>query len=104
MEPHFRLPFLSWLPNKLGDTYVRMARKGTHYDCNLPTRKKVTDLFAEAGFASEDVTVPAMRLYAALEELGPFARTMCAAPTPVLRLLLPLNPTMIFLLRPANSS
>ena len=38
VEPHFRLPFLSWVPRRFADPYVRVARRGTHYDCLLPTR------------------------------------------------------------------
>lgn len=33
MEPHFRLPILSWLPSALADRYVRIAKRGSHYDC-----------------------------------------------------------------------
>ena len=31
IEPHYRLPFLSWLPRALADSYVRIAGKGTSY-------------------------------------------------------------------------
>jgi SAM-dependent methyltransferase len=31
-EPHFRLPFLSWLPSSFRDSYVRLARKGAAFD------------------------------------------------------------------------
>ena len=30
-EPHYRLPFLSWLPTGLADRYVRWARRGRSY-------------------------------------------------------------------------
>jgi len=33
MEPHFRLPLLSWLPSALAHRYVRMTGRGTQYDC-----------------------------------------------------------------------
>jgi len=32
MEPNFNLPFLSWLPQKLADLYVRLAREGKQYN------------------------------------------------------------------------
>src|SRR3546814_17958343 len=32
VEPHFRLPFLSWLPNPASDRYVRVMGRGSHYD------------------------------------------------------------------------
>lgn len=31
MEPHYRLPFLSWLPGSLADLYMRLGRKGDRY-------------------------------------------------------------------------
>jgi 2-polyprenyl-3-methyl-5-hydroxy-6-metoxy-1,4-benzoquinol methylase len=30
-EPHYRLYFLSWLPRRLADIYMRLAGKGDHY-------------------------------------------------------------------------
>lgn len=32
-EPHYQLPFLSWLPANLRSAYLRISGKGTHYDC-----------------------------------------------------------------------
>jgi SAM-dependent methyltransferase len=100
LEPHFRLPLLSWLPERLRDPYVRATGRGERYDCNLPTRRGVTALFGAAGFAHEEVTVPAMRVLNELEDPSLPVRALCAAPEPVLRALLPVNPTMIFLLTP----
>lgn len=31
VEPHYGLPFLSWLPRSLADSYVRLTRKGFGY-------------------------------------------------------------------------
>ena len=31
IEPHYRLPFLSWLPRPLADRYMRLAGKGDSY-------------------------------------------------------------------------
>ena len=31
MEPHYRLPFLSWLPARVADWYVRCMRRGAGY-------------------------------------------------------------------------
>lgn len=101
VEPHFRLPFLSWIPRALRDPYVRAARRGTHYDCNLPTRGQATRLFSEARFTHEEATIQAMRVLRELETMSIATRLLCSSPTAVLRALLPLNPTMIFLLRPA---
>src|SRR3954452_23573603 len=69
VEPHFRLPFLSWIPAALRDPYVRAARRGSHYDCNLPTRGQATRLFSDAGFAHEEATIAAMRVLRELETM-----------------------------------
>lgn len=31
MEPHYRLPFLSWIPHRVGDLYVRVFGKADEY-------------------------------------------------------------------------
>jgi SAM-dependent methyltransferase len=99
VEPHFRLPLLSWLPEPWRDPYVRAAGRGDYYDCNLPTRTDICALFEEADFVSSELTIEAMRVLREVESPGPFLRLLFSAPEPLLRLLLPINPTMIFLLR-----
>jgi ubiquinone/menaquinone biosynthesis C-methylase UbiE len=37
MEPHYHLPFLSWLPKKIANAYMRLFNKGDHYYENLKT-------------------------------------------------------------------
>jgi SAM-dependent methyltransferase len=37
VEPHYRLPFLSWLPHPLADLYVHLAGRGESYLDNLPS-------------------------------------------------------------------
>tara|TARA_B100001989_G_scaffold252999_1_gene237418 strand:+ start:4448 stop:5209 length:762 start_codon:yes stop_codon:yes gene_type:complete len=40
IEPHFKLPFLSYLPRKLGNLYVKIAKKdGQYYQKHLSLRK-----------------------------------------------------------------
>nr|MDO8134675.1 class I SAM-dependent methyltransferase [Candidatus Njordarchaeum guaymaensis] len=45
IEPHFLLPFLSWIPRTLANIYVKMAGKGRNYEGYFPkTRKGVLAL------------------------------------------------------------
>jgi SAM-dependent methyltransferase len=37
VEPHYRLPLLSWLPRSMADTYVRLSGRGKCYLDNLPS-------------------------------------------------------------------
>lgn len=67
VEPHFRLPFLSWLPKRLSNTYVRAAGKGTHYDCLPLTCARIEPMLSTAGFGWRQHTGEALRLTYELE-------------------------------------
>ncbi len=41
IEPHFKLPFLSWLPEAYRSRYVRAAHRGAAYDCRPLTRREL---------------------------------------------------------------
>jgi len=41
LEPHYRLPLLSWLARPMADTYVRLAGRGRAYVDNLPSYWKL---------------------------------------------------------------
>lgn len=98
LEPHFRLPFLSWIPRPLRDPYVRLAGKGDFYDCNLPTRGSLERLFAAAGFSHRELTIDAMRAMDRIESPTGLTGSILRAPDGLLRLLMPVVPTMIYLL------
>jgi SAM-dependent methyltransferase len=99
VEPHFRLPFLSWLPERLRTPYVRLARRGTFYDCDLPSRSELLELLAASPLRHEELTIEAMRALASIERLGAVTTRILTAPERALRRLLPVIPTMVFLLR-----
>lgn len=67
VEPHFKLPFLSWLPMSLSHAYVRLARKGTHYDCRPLTCPRLETMLADSGFAWRQHAGDALRLTFELE-------------------------------------
>ena len=48
LEPHFKLPFLSWLPGGYRSTYVRAARRGPRYDCWPLTRRTLMQALARS--------------------------------------------------------
>jgi len=102
VEPHFRLPFLSWLPQGLADRYVRLARKGTHYDCLPLSLRDAFGLFGEAGFEANDATIAAFRATVDIEfpSHGAFSRALRAMPDAAVRLAEQAMPTFVFLLRP----
>jgi 2-polyprenyl-3-methyl-5-hydroxy-6-metoxy-1,4-benzoquinol methylase len=102
VEPHFKLPLLSWLPARLADAYVRTARRGTHYDCRLLTHREVRTMAAHAGLRVEDHTILAMRLMRELEQGGALRDIVLGAPRPMLRALHGVLPTFVYVLRRAD--
>jgi ubiquinone/menaquinone biosynthesis C-methylase UbiE len=99
MEPHYRLPFLSWLPRRGSDLYLRATGRGHDYDCYLPTHRQLRQGLADLGFRWKEPYVEAMRLTAEIEKPGRISRRVLEAPEPVLKALRPAVPTIIFLAR-----
>jgi len=57
MEPHYRLPFLSWLPKAGASSYLRWSGRGERYTgIRFLTYGPLTRLFLEAGFVIHDIT------------------------------------------------
>ena len=57
VEPHYRLPFLSWLPKPVADRYVRWTRRGTGYDdIRFLSYRPLRALIEAAGLRVRDVT------------------------------------------------
>lgn len=68
VEPHYRLPFLSWLPRSMRSPYLQWLRGVARYDCHPLTIRETEDLLGDAGLAFENLTVPAMRMTLELEK------------------------------------
>jgi SAM-dependent methyltransferase len=99
LEPHFRLPLLSWLPHGLRSRYVCAARRGERYDCEPLSRRELLEITTSAGLSVHDRTLDAVRLTVAIERLSVPARLLAAAPRAVHRALRPVVPTHILILR-----
>lgn len=56
MEPHYRLPFLSWVPQRLADRYVRAFGKADDYYESYASRRGLKTLVR--GFHVWDYTIP----------------------------------------------
>lgn len=102
IEPHFKLPLLSWLPERLRSPYLRLARRGTVYDCNPPRRPTLMDLVRRAGLRASDQMVEAMRVVDRIEQPRGLKRMILRSPGWLLRLGRPLVPTIVLLARPAK--
>ena len=58
VEPHYKLPFLSWLPQSAADRYVRLTRRGEQYYEHYYTRAGLRRLFG--AFEVWDYTLPVL--------------------------------------------
>jgi 2-polyprenyl-3-methyl-5-hydroxy-6-metoxy-1,4-benzoquinol methylase len=100
IEPHFKVPFLAWLPTRWQAPYLRLTRRGSVYDCRLLRRAETLRMFDRAGVEVTDVTEEALAV-AAHDERSRAARLMLALPAPVRRRFWPLVPTWVFVFRKA---
>lgn len=94
LEPHHRLPFLSWLPRRAADRYLRLAGKGEHYYERYYTPAGLRRLFA--AFDVWDYTVPVLtdpQAFAADDNVPAWAQRV---PPVAFRVALPLVPTYVW--------
>ncbi len=70
VEPHYRLPFLSWLPAGLANAWVRAAGRGQWYDCRLLGPLQARGLLRRAGLAATDISAQALVTLVELERPG----------------------------------
>jgi 2-polyprenyl-3-methyl-5-hydroxy-6-metoxy-1,4-benzoquinol methylase len=105
VEPHYRLPLLSWFPAGVSDTYLRTVRRAEYYDCFPRSRRHYIHLFETTGLEYGDRTVAALRQTLALEHPNHVATKIVntACPDWLLALGRPIVPTLIFLLQKTSS-
>lgn len=97
IEPHFHLPFLSWLPPRVANLYVRLSGKGEWYDVVPPSSRRMERLLTETGFRWKDCTVEAAQVMAEVEpSVSRLTRRLLTAPEWVLRAGFGLVPSLIY--------
>jgi hypothetical protein len=94
VEPHYSLPFLSWLPNGAADRYVRLTGKGDHYYERFRSRAGLRSLFA--AYDVWDYTLPVLADSRAFAGDDLIPAWVSRVPEPVLAATLPLVPTYIW--------
>lgn len=101
LEPHYRLLLLSWLPRSLGNWYVRLARKGTHYPEQLPSYWSIRRLSRR--FALKDLTADLLKtpeqFFPDDAALLAQARKLKWLPGWLLKILIPAAPSWVLILR-----
>lgn len=98
LEPHYRLPFLSWLPGPLANVWVRAAGKHDWYDCNPYTYGELIRAMEAAGFKTRDATADAFYELVRIEKTDSIlGRVLARTPRTIVRAAVPLMPTFVVL-------
>jgi phosphatidylinositol alpha-1,6-mannosyltransferase len=100
VEPHYRLPLLSWWPHAWRSPYLRLMGKGQIYDCEplqLPELEKMLD---EADFEYRNMSIQAWRETFDIEHPDACATHLLrATPDGLLQPLKRVIPTLIYCIR-----
>ncbi|KGN32384.1 ubiquinone biosynthesis O-methyltransferase [Knoellia sinensis KCTC 19936] len=95
IEPHHRLPFLSWLPQSAADRYMRLTGKGEHYYEHYSTPAGLKRMFA--AFDVWDYTLPVLADPEAFSGGDVIPAWVGKLPEQALAATLPLVPTYVWL-------
>jgi SAM-dependent methyltransferase len=98
IEPHYKVPLLSWLPERMRSPYLRLTGRGSVYDCNPLGYRDLLRLFRRTGLRHADRTTQAMRIMARTEGRGGLTGRLLEAPGWFIAVMRPVIPTMVFLL------
>lgn len=98
VEPHFRLPWLSWIPYSMRDKYVRLAGRGERYDCNPLGHRELERMAAHGRLSSRNSNAYAFRVLCE-ERGGWLARCLRHIPLACLNTAYRISPTMVYLLQ-----
>jgi glycosyltransferase involved in cell wall biosynthesis/SAM-dependent methyltransferase len=94
MEPHYRLPFLSWVPQAAADRYVRVFGKADEYYEHFASRAGLKRLVR--GFHVWDYTIPIV-LRPDLFQSGDIVRGWVSkVPPRAVRAAMPIIPTFVW--------
>ena len=95
VEPHYRLPFLSYLPKAAAHRYVRAFGRADSYYETYRTRRGLVGMLR--GMGIWDYTLPVLtdpRRFEATDDVGPWVARL---PLAVKRALMPVVPTYVWL-------
>lgn len=95
IEPHYRLPLLSWLPAGLASYYVQITTKEAYYDCRPLSILQSQKLLRNAGFDLSNLTLDAIRVVGEIEG-GRLLKHITRLPRWIWIPFLPVISTIIF--------
>ncbi len=94
MEPHYRLPFLSWLPQRVADRYVTAFGRAENYYETYTTRAGLKQM--TRGFHVWDYTVPVVLRPDQFQSADQINPVMARIPARAVRAAMPIIPTFIW--------
>ena len=98
IEPHYKLPFLSWLPQHFADLYVKWSGKGEYFNCQTPTRREFKKLLEGTGLDKKEITEEILSYFVENELVG-YQQLIFKFLYPlIVYLFMPLIPTLVHLL------
>jgi len=100
-EPHYFLPFLSWMPHRMASLYLRLMNKGEVFDIyprNYWYLKKLTKSFKRYDYTHQLIQYP--QRYGLEERLGKIR--LSALPVWFIQLMAPLYPNYNWILQKEN--
>lgn len=99
VEPHFKVPLLSWLPERIRTAALRLTRRGSVYDIHPRSRRQMRRMIRASQLEAEDRSGDAARALARAEWPDRARRLADHLPGAAWRLMGAASPTMIYLLR-----
>lgn len=101
VEPHYKLIFLSWLPQKYRSRYLKKMRNIDFYDCEPLEKKQIECSFDTLDFSYKNQTIQALRIF--LQDEKKQNRLLhlifLFIPDFLLKLFLGLMPTLIYTIK-----
>lgn len=96
IEPHYKLPFLSWFGSNLASYYLQKTGRGSNYDCNPVSLSELKNLLSGHQWQAHNMMLDAIKAMARIEQLAPLAAGFAKFPPFAQKLLLNWMPTLIF--------
>ena len=93
-ESHYKLPLLSWLPRRIADFIVSLLKKNTYYDCYPLSIKELKMMLNLKSLEFENNTLKSLKLMISIESNNFLMQSASLLPDSILRLFLPIVPTI----------
>lgn len=104
IEPHYALPFLSWLPRRAANRYLALSGRGEEYDCTPLRHHELHALLRRAGLHFQHREFDALQAINAIEPTNRLAKLASLLPQRLLRVFTPFLPTFICTLNHRSSN